>query len=208
MKLKAEQLGVFGGTFNPVHHGHLILAREARERLGLARVVLVPNFCSPLREEESLAPAEDRLAMLRLAVEDEPDLSISDVEVVRGGPSFTVETLETFKQTHPGSELTFLCGADSLNTLDRWVRIERILELARVCVLARPGTEAEAAHADLIRRAPGVGTRVERLAMTRMIDLSATEIRERLATGRSIRWMVPEAVAAYLHQRGLYGTGE
>jgi nicotinate-nucleotide adenylyltransferase len=204
MKQKVEQLGVFGGTFNPVHHGHLILAREAKERLGLDRVILVPNFRSPLRQGEVLAPAENRLEMLRLALGDEPGMEVSDLEVRRGGSSYTVDTMEALKAELPEASLTFLCGADSLTTLDRWVRIERILELARVCVLARPGTEAEAAHADLIRRAPGVGAKIERLALARMIDLSATEIRERVAAGRSVRWMVPEAVGAHIRSESLY----
>ena len=204
MKEKAEQLGVFGGTFNPVHHGHLILAREAMERLKLDRLLLIPNYRSPLREGEVLAPAADRLAMLRLAVGDEPGLSVSELEVRRAGPSYTVETLEALKSMYPEAELTFLCGADSLNTLDRWVRIERILELARICVLSRPGTEADAAHAALIWRAPGVGNAVQVLSMTRMIDLSATEIRERAAAGQSIRWLVPESVRDYMHAQKLF----
>lgn len=204
MKQKAEHWGVFGGTFNPVHHGHLILAREAMESLELDRMILVPNYRSPLREGEVLAPAEDRLEMLRRAVAGEPGMEVSDLEVRRGGTSFTVETLETLKREHPEIDLTFLCGADSLTTLDRWVRIERILEVARVCVLARPGTEAEAAHAGLARRAPQVAEKVQLIAMTRMLDLSATEIRERLAAGKSIRWLVPEAVGEYVRSKGLY----
>jgi nicotinate-nucleotide adenylyltransferase len=204
MNPKAEQLGVFGGTFNPVHHGHLILAREAVELLKLDRLLLVPNAQSPLREGEVLAPAEDRLHMLRLAVAEEPGMRVCDLEVRRGGPSYTVETLEALASAHPDAELIFLCGADSLNTLDRWVRIDRILELARICVLTRPGTEAEGALENLTRRALSVGRAVRLLPMSRMIDLSATEIRERVARGQSVRWMVPEAVEAYIRLRGFY----
>lgn len=206
MKGKAEQVGIFGGTFNPVHHGHLLLAREARECLGLDRVVLVPNRRSPLREGEVLAGAEDRLEMVRRAVRGEAGMEVSEVEVRREGASYTVETLEALRGKWPGAELVFLCGADSLTTLDRWVRVERILELARVCVMARPGTEVEAAYAALAERAPGVAAGVERLPVTRVVDLSATEIRERVAAGRSVRWMVPEAVEAYIRERGLFGA--
>lgn len=204
MNRKAERLGVFGGTFNPVHHGHLILAREAMEALKLDRLLMVPNYQSPLRAGEVLVPAEARLEMLRAAVGGEPKMEVCDLEVKRGGPSYTVETLEALSKENPGAEVFFFCGADSLTTLDRWERIERIVTLARVYVMTRPGTEAEGAHADLLRRAPAVGSAVRLLSMTRMVDLSATEIRDRVAAGKSVRWMVPEAVDRLIGERGYY----
>lgn len=194
MNAKVTRLGIYGGTFNPVHHGHLILAREAMELLELDRLLLVPNVRSPLRMGEELASPEQRLELLRLALRDEPGMEASDVEIRRGGPSYTVDTLEAMAGEFPDAERFFLAGADSLDTLDRWVRVERIVELARVVILPRPGCSRTRALAELISRRPELEGTVELLQTDRRVDISATEIRERLAAGKSIRWLVPEAV--------------
>ncbi len=204
MDSNGTRVGFYGGTFNPVHVGHLLVAREARERLGLDTLYVLPNSRSPLRVGEALAPAESRLEMLRLALEGEEGLGVCDLEVRRGGTSYTVETLRELRRRHAGVELTFLMGADSLETFDRWVGPEEICDLARVVVLPRPGVDAHPALEALEKRASGVAGKIRVLPEGRRIDISATEVRRRAAAGQSIRWLVPEAVERYLLAHRLY----
>jgi len=201
MNEKVKRLGIYGGTFNPIHHGHLIMAREAMELLGLDRLVWVPNARSPLRMNEALADAELRLELVRAAVEGEAEMEVCDWEVKRGGPSYTVETLEALAEEHAGVELVFLAGADSLESLDRWVRVDRILEICRVVIVPRPGYSRREALRLLGLRAPALAGKIELLETGRRIEISATEIRERIAAGKSIRWLVPEAVEKRLLSR-------
>ncbi|MCC5849281.1 MAG: nicotinate (nicotinamide) nucleotide adenylyltransferase [Verrucomicrobia bacterium] len=197
-------VGILGGTFNPIHHGHLILARAAKEALGLSRMLLVPNARSPLRQDEELAPADLRLRMLEAAVSGEEGLEACGVEVRRKGTSYTVDTLRELNQAHPDARLHFLVGADSLETLDRWVRIDEIIRLAAVVVLPRPGADAPALLRDLGERAPEVAKGVRLLDLNCRIEISATGIRERVAAGQSIRWLVPDAVREIIESQGLY----
>jgi len=204
MNGQAERLGVFGGTFNPVHHGHLIAARYAAETLKLDRVLLVPNARSPLRREEVLVPAKLRLAMVDRAVRDEPGLEACDLEVRRKGVSYLVDTLEALRRAFPDAGLCFLMGADSLDTFDRWVRVEDIVRLAEVRVMPRPGADPRPALGALFKRAPGLAGGVRLVPEGPRIDISATEVRERVASGRSIRYLVPEGVEALIRGEGLY----
>jgi nicotinate-nucleotide adenylyltransferase len=183
-----------GGTFNPVHHGHLITARWACEALGLDKVALMPNARSPLRQDEVLAPADLRLSWVQAAVKGEPLLDVLDTEVKRQGISYLVETLEVLNECWPEREWVFLMGADSLETFDCWVRVEDILQLVQVQVLPRPGLDSREALAALTARAPEVGNRVQLLPQGPRVDISATEIRGRIRNGRSIRYLVPESI--------------
>lgn len=198
MNTNKEQLGIMGGTFNPIHHGHLIVARAAKEALGLGRLLLMPNARSPLRMGEALADAKDRLEMVRLAVADEPGLEACDLEVRREGTSFLVDTLAELQSMYPQADLTFLMGVDSLDTFDRWREVGRIVALAKIVVLPRPGGKAASALADLEKRTPSLQGKISLLEAGPHIDISATEIRERLQAGKSIRYLVPDAVAAYI----------
>jgi nicotinate-nucleotide adenylyltransferase len=208
MNAKAERVGIYGGTFNPVHHGHLLVARDAMEALALDRLLFLPNARSPLRQGEKLAPAADRLAMLRLALEGEPRCDVCELETERGGTSYTVETLRSLRGTHPNGILFFLMGADSLETFDRWVAPEEIVHLAQVVALPRPGFDAAKALAELFRRAPNLTEKVSLLPEGRHIDISATEIRQRAREGKSLRWLVPDGVAEYVKRKGLYGRSD
>lgn len=200
MTPKVEQLGVMGGTFNPIHHGHLIAARSAFEQLNLDRLLLMPNARSPLKMDEELADAMDRLEMVRLAVENEPGLEACDLEVRREGASFLIETLEELQDRNPDAQLTFLMGVDSLETFGRWKEVERIVEIAKIVVLPRPGVDPNLALSALETRAPGLQGKIQFLNAGPQIEISATDIRERLKAGQSIRYLVPEAVEAYLKQ--------
>jgi len=184
-----SRVGVFGGTFDPVHVGHLAIASAALESVPLDRVLFVLARRSPLKDRAPVAPESDRLAMLRLAVAEEPRFAVSRVELDREGPSYTVETLE---QLAGPDELFLILGADALVDLGRWHRPERISELATIVVAARPGAPAAKA-AD--RRL---------LVDTPLCDISSRELRARAARGRSLRYLVPNTVWRYIEERGLY----
>lgn len=196
--MAALKVGVLGGTFDPVHLGHLILAEHAREELGLARVLWVPAGDPWRKRGHGVTPAADRMAMVRLAIGGQRAFAVSAVEVERPGPSYTAETLAALHTDEPEAELVLLLGQDALEDLPAWREPERILELATVAV-ARRG-EGEAAAEQALAGPPG---RLVWLTMPR-IDISATELRRRAAAGLSLRYLVPDAVAAYIHQHRLY----
>lgn len=204
MTEKARQVGLLGGTFNPVHHGHLILARWAGETLGLDEVWLIPNRRSPLRMGEPLAPAEERLSWVEASVRNEPTLSVCDLEVKREGTSYLVDTLEELCTLHPDTAFTFIMGADSLTTFDHWVKAERILELVEVRVVPRPGEEAGPALASLEEKLPPARGKVTLLPESPHLDISATEVRNRVKEGLSIRYYVAEEVAERIEQGGFF----
>jgi nicotinate-nucleotide adenylyltransferase len=188
------RVGVLGGTFDPVHNGHLALAAAAREELALEEVLFVPAGLPWRKAGREIASDEDRMAMLRLAIAAEPAYRISTLELEREGPSYTADTLEALHAERPDDELFFLMGEDALADLPNWVRPERIVELAKLVVA---------------RRRDGAGTMkrdgVVRLEMP-LVPVSATEVRERVRRGEPIEGMVPAAVAGYIRERGLYRT--
>lgn len=205
MKNRIEQIGLMGGTFNPIHHGHLIAARAALETLNLDRLLLIPNARSPLRRDEELADPLQRFEMVRLAVEGEPGLEACDMEVRRTGLSYLVDTLEEVKKLHPDADLFFLMGVDSLDTFDRWRNADKIVDLATVTVIPRPGNEGITALQSLETRAPVLKGRITLLKSGPYIDISASQIRQRLMDGKSVRYLLPEAVVNYIATHQLYG---
>ncbi len=196
------RLGILGGTFDPVHRGHLALARAARDELGLNEVLFLPAGQPWRKAGRTIAPHEQRLAMLRRALEGEPAFRVSTMELERPGASYTADTLETLTAARPGDEVVFILGEDALRDLPNWARPERILELAELAVARRadasPGGLEEAE-----RRLPGLGKRIVWLKMP-VVAVSATEIRERVRGGQPIGDMVPAAVEAYIRAQGLY----
>jgi nicotinate-nucleotide adenylyltransferase len=189
------RLGIFGGSFDPPHVGHLLGASDAFEALNLNRLIFVPAAVQPLKTDVQAAPAHHRLTMLQLLVRGDERFGVDPVEIDRAGVSYTVDTLETFAQRFPRAELFFLIGVDAMATFDAWREPRRILELARLAILRRPG--APVGEGNVAR--PGT---IE--LATRLVDVSSTEIRERLRTGKSIRGFVPESVAAYIETERLY----
>jgi nicotinate-nucleotide adenylyltransferase len=194
-------MGVLGGAFNPPHIGHLVLAQEAASQLGLAQVLLVPAGEAPHRRIEPEPGREVRLEMTQLAARGDELLSASDVETSRDGPSFTFRTLELLTDRRPEDELFFLMGADVAAGLEEWREPGRVLELARLGIAARPGTALDEAEAALERL--GATDRAEVVRMPE-IAVSSTRIRRRVAQGRPIRYLVPDAVRAYIETHGLY----
>ena len=190
------RIGVFGGTFDPPHIGHLLLASDAREALALDRLIFVPAATQPLKvNTPPIASARDRLEMVRLAVADDANYTIDDTEIDRKGLSFTVDTLEQLSRKNPGAKLFLLLGEDSLAGVDGWRSPERIRELATLAVMRRSGSE----QSPVARIANDV-TNVS----ARRVDVSSTEIRERLRAGKSIKGFVPESVERFIEARGLY----
>jgi nicotinate-nucleotide adenylyltransferase len=184
---RTEYVGVFGGSFDPIHHGHLAIALAAAESIPLDRVIFVPARRSPLKENVPVAPEPDRLAMLELATSDEPRFECSRIELDRPAPSYTVDTLEAL--TAQG-RLYLILGADAARDLPRWKRPDRVRELVTLVIAQRPGSD----HAD-----PAAI-----LLDTPLMDVSARELRERASRGRSLRYLVPDAVWRYIEEHGLY----
>jgi nicotinate-nucleotide adenylyltransferase len=195
------RLGLLGGTFSPPHLGHLLCAQEAHAQLGLERVWLLPVASPPHKDIAGDPGPEARLELCRLAVGDDDRLGVSDLEVRRGGPSYTADTLRELHARAPEDELTFIVGGDMALSLPTWREPEAVLELATVAVAQRSG----AARQDIVDRLAGIGA-ADRVAFFDMprLDVSSSEVRARVADGRPIRYLVPDAVAAHIEQRGIY----
>ncbi len=186
--------GVFGGSFDPVHVGHLAVARAARDRLGLDVVHLIPAHRQPFKAEGHVASASHRLAMLRLAVADLTGLLADSRELDRGGVSYTVDSLRELHAEYPGDELCLLVGADAACDLPRWREGNEIPQLARIGILTRPGVT------------PPVLLWPAEVVEVPAVDVSATEVRARVRRGASVAGLVPDAVAAYIATHALYRT--
>lgn len=194
------RLGVFGGSFDPPHVGHLFAAGDAAEQLGLDRVLFVPAAAQPLKADRRAAAGEARLAMVEALVGDDSRFGVERAEIERGGLSYTIDTLASLAARWPGGELVLLAGADVVATFSRWREPHRIRQMATLVVLTR-GEVAGAAPPAVGPDFPG-GLPV--FLPTRRVDVSSTEVRARLAAGRSIRGFVPEAVADLIRSAGLY----
>jgi nicotinate-nucleotide adenylyltransferase len=198
------RLGVYGGSFDPVHYGHLLLAETCREECALDRVWFVPAAQPPHKVHRQLAPADDRVEMLKLATAGHEAFEVSRLELDRTGMSFTVDTLREIHQAHPDWELFFLLGSDSLADLPTWRQPERICELATPVVVTRPGhTSPDWAPLEKLLAAHGVSFHRRQVEMPE-VSFSSTDVRQRVAAGRSIRYRTPRAVEKYIETHGLY----
>jgi len=201
------RIGLFGGTFDPPHHGHLLAASDAFEALKLDRLVWIPASQQPLKVGAMCATAADRLAMVRLAVGDDPRFEVDSIEIERAGLSYTVDTVEAFSGRYPGDDLVVLLGADVLSTFAKWREPRRIASMARLAILHRAvngGAVEKAAVAGAVRAITGDDLPAPVVLDTRRVDLSSTEIRERVRQGRSLHGYVPDAVARYVREHALY----
>ena len=190
--------GIFGGTFDPPHIGHLIAAQDAREALQLDRILFVPAREPPHKRERRISDPADRVAMLRAAIADEPRFQLCELELERAGPSYTVETLRALRAESPEETFFLLIGADQAMDLANWREPEEIARLATIVLLAREGVDAVPAARLLL----GSAVRVTR------VDIAATDIRQRVAEGRSIRFLVPAAVERVIREKKLYLRSE
>ena len=191
-----EKIGVLGGTFDPIHLGHLLVARDAMEALGLDRVIFVPAAAPPHKVKEETAPAPQRYEMVRLAVEDNPSFSVSGVEIQRSGPSFSVDTVIRLRKEHEQGDFFFLIGEDNLDDIWSWKEPEKLFQICHVVVIGRAGRDRESKRIEL----PGPVTNLD----VHRINLSSSEIRSMLKKGRSIRYLVPKNVEHYIYEHHLY----
>lgn len=196
--------GVLGGTFDPIHTGHLILAEEAYDAAGLDRVLLVPSGCSYFKEDRKVTDAKTRYEMTKAAAEGTDHFEVTDIETKRPGNSYTVETLRQLKSSLPGDDLYLIVGADTLLMMHLWKEPEEIFRLSNILVASR-GDEAPQREldAEIERLGKKYGAQIQKLPV-RNIEISSTEIRERVGKGRSIHFLVPDSVERFIAARGLY----
>jgi nicotinate-nucleotide adenylyltransferase len=196
------RLGIFGGSFNPIHHGHLIVATCVAEALRLDRVLFIPTALSPLKNTRDLAPPRDRWSMVRAAIRGNPLFAASDLEIRRGGTSYTVDTLRALRKSHPG-DLYLIVGADAARLLPQWRSIDEVKRLATFAVVARPGLPVAALRAKAGHRsAPKMPK--QHIVEAPLLEISSTDIRERVRRGLSIRYLVPDSVERIIRKKGLY----
>lgn len=199
---EGERVGILGGTFDPVHYGHLAIAEEVYCALQLTRMVFVPAGQPPHKLTAGITPAQQRVSMLERAIATNPHFTLSLVDVQRAGPSYTVETLRLLRQEWgPRAELFFVIGSDSLKDLPSWYDPEGILAQATIVALTRPGYVD--VRAGLLERLPALRDRLILLEGP-LLEISATDLRQRVAEGRPIKYQTPEVVEEYILQRGLY----
>jgi len=213
-----ERIGLLGGTFNPIHRGHVRAAGLVRDRFGLDRVLFIPSHISPHKPAENLASAEHRLEMVRLAVSGRRGFTASAIEIEAGGCSYSILTLEKIRALHPAADLYFILGIDAFLEIDTWKEYQRVLDGCRFIVISRPGWDLASARDVLgpefrpricVLRDPAAspteaaGCTVYLLELE-TIDVSSSEIRERIREGRSIAELVDPGVAKYLKEKGLY----
>lgn len=196
-----RRIGIIGGTFDPIHNGHLIMAENAAQDLGLSSVIFAPAGTPPHKSNESLTATEDRLAMVSLAIQDRDDFHLSRIDVDGVNVSYTWMLMERLSAAHPEAELWFILGGDSLVDFPNWKNPGAILDVSRLAAIDRPGFCSEQDHEEL----PAfMRDRVDRVEAP-LCDVSSTDIRERVRTGRSIRYLVPDRVRSFILQRALYG---
>ncbi len=217
----ALRLGILGGTFNPIHSGHLAAAEEVRTRLQLERILFIPSSIPPHKHEEEAPSALHRMEMVRLATAGNPGFELSDIEIRRGGKSYTVDTIEVLLQLYRGAELFFITGLDSFLEIGTWNRWDQLLALCRFIVLSRPGYRfSDLKKIDFMRNAlPELncldsGDLQQAVIRTGsfmiycenipLYDISSTDIRKRVKEGKSIKYLLPDAVETYIIENRLY----
>ncbi|HTY45825.1 MAG TPA: nicotinate-nucleotide adenylyltransferase [Patescibacteria group bacterium] len=186
------KIGILGGTFNPVHIGHLILAEEVREKLALDKVIFVPTYLPPHKDNSDVAQAADRYAMIRKAIRGNRYFGISDTEIKRGGRSYTIDTVRQFKRRYPHDDLYYITGSDLLKYLEEWKDLDEVIRMVRFVVATRPGYPLEKIPAYI------------KTVAIRAVDVSAFEIRQAIQAHTSFRYLVPESVFEYIVKNGVY----
>lgn len=204
-----RRVGILGGTFDPVHYGHLVIAEQVRDALSLDRVLFVPARIPPHKQDEEIAPAADRAAMVELAIAGNPAFAMSEIELERDGPSYTADTLEALAgeaaRGGVARDFFFILSSEALAGLYAWHDADRILSLCRLAVVPRPGTPLPTGR-ELAAR---FGDRADRIVAVESMPVanSASNVRDRAEAGRSIRYLVPPAVEAYIREHRLYRSG-
>ena len=198
------KIGVLGGTFNPVHIGHLILASEIREAAGLEKVLFIPACCPPHKVAGDMLPGEHRLRMASLAVAHNPCFEASDIELRRDGVSYTFDTVTELRRQHPDDDFHFIIGADSVPELASWYKIGELVRLCTILIGDRPGHDLHWEPLEKVLPEATVDELRGGVICTTPIGVSSSEIRSRIRQGRAIRYLVPAKVEEYISEHGLY----
>ncbi len=193
-KMKSKRVCLFGGTFNPVHLGHLILANTVLETFEFDKVIFIPSYIQPLKSPQELAPPDDRVIMLKLATRDNPKFTVSDIEIRRKGKSYTIETLRYFKKKF--DNLYFVIGADNIKEFHKWKEPDAILEIAKIIVTNRGGLD--------IKVPSKIRGKKILTCQIPQIEISSSIIREKIQGNKSIKYLVPESVENYIIKKNLY----
>lgn len=207
MDNKVKKVGIMGGTFNPIHMGHLIIAQEAYETYGLDEVLFVPSGISYMKDQSEILDAKTRVRLTGLAIEDNPHFALSTIEIERDGNSYSYETLETLRKQNPQTEYYFVVGSDSLFALENWKHPEILLPSCTMLVAVRNGVSMEdmEEHAKYLEDKFGGCIR---LLTTPNIEISSTMIRERIQSGKDVKYFLPDSVLDYIHKNSLYKKNE
>ena len=202
---EARRIGIIGGSFDPVHTGHLIIAQDAIDCLKLSEVVFIPAAIPPHKQHLQQVAPEHRLNMLKLAVDTDVRFSVSDIEIQRGGVSYTIDTVRCLREKYSDAELFLVAGSDTLVDLHNWYEIDDLLGMCEVASFLRPGDDVLEEIAGKIKLADGYVARLmSNLFDAHRIEISSTEVRLRLAEGRSVSYLVPSSVEKYIYEHGLY----
>ncbi|MFA5093256.1 MAG: nicotinate-nucleotide adenylyltransferase [Candidatus Omnitrophota bacterium] len=193
------KIGILGGTFNPVHIGHLILAEEAREKLGLDKVIFIPTALPPHKDNVNIAPAEDRLKMLKLATKSNKYFAVSDIEIRRGGKSYTIDTVNELKQKYPTDSFYLIIGSDLITYFDGWKDIDKIAKAVTFVVATRPGYPLEDIGSYVASRQLGA-----KILPIRAVDVSGFEVRQCVQQGKSFGYLVMDKVFDHIKRKKLY----
>lgn len=200
---KVYRLGIMGGTFDPVHYGHLVAAETARVEFKLNKVLFIPTGTPPHKDSHKVTPAGFRYEMVKYSIADNPYFKISDIEIKREGPSYTIDTLRALKESWPDQELYFITGTDALRELFFWREAEEILSLTHVVGAARPGFDATEFLQKVQHDHSKIMDRIHYFEVP-ALAISSTDIRARLKSGKSIRYLLPEEVRSYITEKRLY----
>lgn len=193
------KIGILGGTFNPIHIGHLILAEEVREKLKLDKIIFVPTYLPPHKDNSDIISANARMAMVKLAIKHNRFFLCSDIEIKRNGRSYTIDTVKKFRELYPSDELYFIIGSDLLNYLDEWKDLGEVSKIVKFIVATRPGYPLEEISVHIASKQAGIST-----VAIRAVDISGFEIRRAIKEKRSFRYLVPEVVYKYIMRDKLY----
>lgn len=199
-----SRIGIMGGTFNPIHQGHLMLAQKAYEQFGLDKILVIPNKLPAYKDRDELLDSRQRSRMVQLAIADYPYMEFSDMELTRSGPTYTIDTLQTLKQEYPEDNFYFILGGDSLTDLHKWRAYQEILTLAIILCARR--NDADVPELERIKqRLEAEVTEAQIYIMdTPMMNISSTEIREQLQSGKKSPQGIPEAVLSFIQEHELY----
>jgi nicotinate-nucleotide adenylyltransferase len=200
---RPQRIGILGGTFNPIHLGHLLIAEDAMEQMGLSCVKFIPSAMPPHKTVNKLASERDRLRMITLSIRGNAQFEVDDIEIRRGGKSYSVDTLTELRRREPRADFYFIIGADSLRDLHLWREVQQLVELCTFVTVPRPGFDPKPVIDPRLAAATRQRLR-QHVLRGHACDIASREIRARVASGRSIRYLVPDAVHSYIRRRRLY----